>query len=475
MKILDYKKLNLKCGTETHIQLESSKLFCRCPTIIDNSEPKMRIKRKLRSVAGLEGKKDIATLYEEKRDKTFIYEYSDKYACLTCLDEEPANSLNLHALEIALEIALLLKANILPKIKIMRKIIVDGSNPSSYQRTTLIAKDGKLKTSKGIVRIPTIYLEEDSARRIKQENNSVYFRLDRLGCPLIEIATEPDIKDPEHAKETAELIGMIAKSTGKTKSGIGTIRQDINLSIKDKARVELKGFQNLKQMPKVIEIEVKRQSELLENNKEIKEEVRNVKEDNTTDFLRPLPGKARMYIETDVPIMEIPNSLISSIKIPELLTEKTLKLEKQFHLHPELAKELIKKKINFESLAKKYPRVSPSLIANTIITTPKEIRARFHFEPKLKESDFEFIFNNLNRGKIPKDAIINILIELAKNKKPNLEKYAPISDKELEKIIEKIIAENGGASFNAVMGIAVSKIKNKAEGKKIAEIIKKFI
>lgn len=442
--------------------------------MIDNSKPEVTIKRKIRAVAGEAGKKDIATLYEEQRDKTFIYEYSNRYACLTCLDEEPPSELNQHALKTAIEISLLLKAKPLKKIKVMRKIIIDGSNPSSFQRTILIAENGKVKTSKGIVRIPTIYLEEDAARKISKDKNNITYRLDRLGTPLCEITTSPDIKDPEHAKETASLIGMIAKSTEKVKSGIGTIRQDVNISIKNKARVELKGFQNLKQIPRAIEVEVKRQLNLLEREEKIKEEVRRVTEDNTTEFMRPLPGKERFYPETDLPEYEISKELLSTIKVPKLITEKILNLEKDYNIPPELARELIKNKLNIKKYITKYQRISPILIAETLITTPKEIRTRFHVTHKFKESDFEFIFNNLNNNKIPKSAIINILIDLSKNKAIDLSKYSPPSDKEIEKIIETIIAENQNAPFGALMGIAMKKFKNKVEGKKIAELIKKF-
>ena len=431
----------------------------------------MIIKRKLRAVAGAKGKKDIAALYEEQKDKTFIYEYYHDTNCLIDIDEEPINEINQEALEAVLQLSLLLKAKTVPKIKVMRKIVIDGSNISGFQRTSLIATNGKVKTSKGIIKIPTIYLEEEAAKKISSNEKEVTYRLDRLGVPLIEVSTSADIKDPEHAMETASTIGMILRSVDLTKRGLGTIRQDVNVSIKSSPRIEIKGFQDLKSIPKIIEYEVKR----LINDPPKQPEVRKAEPNLSTSFLRPLPGEARFYPETDVKEIIIDKKFISRIKIPELLAEKTIKLEKLYNLQPEIAEELVSDKINLEIYVKKYTRVSPHLMANTIVTTPKEIRARFHFEPKLKESDFEFIFNNLNQGKIPKDAIIDILIELAKNKKPDLEKYAPISDRELEKIIEKIIVGNRDASFNAVMGIAVSKIKNKAEGKKIAEIIKKFL
>ena len=139
--MLNYKKLNFKAGLEIHQQLESKKLFCSCPSITNKKEsPDLTVKRKLRAVAGLSGEKDIAALHEEQKDKTFYYEYYNDCNCLIELDESPPEELNLEALETALQISLLLKAKIVPKVKVMRKIVVDGSNVSGFQRTMLLAK-----------------------------------------------------------------------------------------------------------------------------------------------------------------------------------------------------------------------------------------------------------------------------------------------------------------------------------------------
>ncbi|MAG52791.1 MAG: hypothetical protein CMH62_02405 [Nanoarchaeota archaeon] len=472
MEKIDYKKLNFKCGIEIHQQLDGKKLFCNCPVKTNKKEiPDLIIKRKLRAVAGAEGKKDIAALYEEQKDKTFIYEFYQDCDCLVDIDEEPPRQINQEALEATLQLSLLLKAKILPKIKVMRKIIVDGSNVAGFQRTMLIATNGKIKTSKGIVKIPTIFLEEEAAKKISIVKNEVTYRLDRVGVPLIEIATSPDIKDSEHAKETASLLGMILRSIDLTKRGLGSIRQDVNLSIKNSPRIEIKGFQDLKSIPKVISYETNR----LIKNPPKKDEVRKAEPDLTTTFLRPLPGSSRFYPETDHKEITIDKELLKNIKLPELIEEKTLKLEKNYNLPSELAKEIAKNKIHLETYIKKYKRISPLLIAQTLITTPKEIRTRFHITKKIKEKDFEFIFESLNKQKIPKDAIIDVLIGLLKNKTPNLNKYSSLSDKEIETTIEEIIAENQNAPFNALMGIAMEKLKNRVEGKKIAETIKKFL
>lgn len=472
MEKINYEKIGFKAGLEIHQQLDGKKLFCNCPVETNKKEkPDIIIKRKLRAVAGTEGKKDIAALYEEQKDKTFVYEFYQDCNCLVELDEEPPNNINEHALEAALQISLLLKAKPVKKIKVMRKIVIDGSNVSGFQRTILVAENGKIETSKGIIKIPTIYLEEEAAKKISTNGKEVTYRLDRLGVPLLEIGTSADIKDPEHVREVAEKIGMILRSVELTKRGLGTIRQDVNLSIKNSPRIEIKGFQDLRSISKIVEYEILR----LQHDSPKEGEVRKAESNLTTSFLRPLPGEARMYPETDTPNIEITNELLKKIKIPELLVEKAIKLEKKFSIPSEIAEELIKNKINLEHYIKTYQKISPNLIAQTLVTTPKEIRARFHFTPKLKEGDFRFVFEALNKQRIPKDSIIDILVDLAKGKKPNLDKYKQVSDKDLEKEIEKIIAENQNAPFNALMGIAMEKFKGKAEGKKIAELIKKSL
>ena len=239
-KGLDSKNLDFKCGLEIHQQLETHKLFCKCPSLTNTDKVDYTISRKLKASAGELGKTDIAALYETKKDKTFIYEVNKDTACLVELDESPPEELNKEALKTVLQVALLLNAKIIDEIQVMRKVVVDGSNVSGFQRTALIAVNGFLKTSKGQIKIQTICLEEEAAKKIKQDEKSITYNLDRLGIPLIEIATDSCIKDTEHAKEVAELIGMVLRSTGKVKRGLGTIRQDVNVSIKGHPRVELK-------------------------------------------------------------------------------------------------------------------------------------------------------------------------------------------------------------------------------------------
>ena len=240
---INYENLGFKCGLEIHQQLEGKKLFCECSTLNSDAEPDVKFERRLRAVAGETGEIDIAAKHEMQKGKKFIYEADSADTCLVEYDEEPPHELNKEALETAMKVALLLNAKIVDEIQIMRKTVVDGSNVSGFQRTALVATDGYIDTSLGRIGIPTICLEEEAAQKLEEKDNYMRYRLDRLGIPLIEIATDSNIKDSEHAKETAAYIGMVLRSVEGVKRGLGTIRQDVNVSISKGARTEIKGFQ----------------------------------------------------------------------------------------------------------------------------------------------------------------------------------------------------------------------------------------
>jgi len=233
--------------------------------------------RKLRAVVGETGEIDVAAAQEAMKGKQYIYEAYDDNCCLIELDEEPPRSLRQDALLAAIQVGKLFKAKFVDEVQVMRKTVVDGSNTSGFQRTALVAHSGKIDSSLGPVRIPTVIAEEDSARLIKEEIDKTTFRLDRLGIPLLEISTDPDIVSPEHAAEVAEKIGLLLRSTGRVRRGLGTIRQDLNVSVEGGQRVELKGAQDLKLIPKLVELEGVRQENLLSIKKELeKRKVREV-------------------------------------------------------------------------------------------------------------------------------------------------------------------------------------------------------
>ncbi len=466
---MDYKKLGFKAGIEIHQQLSGKKLFCSCPAIVnDENENNIFFERKLRASAGELGKVDKAAAYEMKKDKIYKYEASSTSSCLVEYDEEPPHPVNPDHLTTALELSLLLHADIVDEVHFMRKTVVNGSNTSAFQRTALIAQNGYIETSKGKVKIDSICLEEEAAKQIEEKAHIVRYSLDRLGVALLEIATDASIKDSEHAKEVSSILGMILRSTGKVRRGIGSIRQDVNVSIKGHPRVEIKGFQELRYMPKVIENEVKRQIK----EKKGESHVRKANPDGTTTYSRPMPGSARMYPETDIETITITKQMLKSIKLPELIDEKVLRIKKEFKLSPDLARAIVKNSIDLNLY--KYKNIPFSFIAQVLVEYPKEIKKRYNLEG-LKDNHFKQTLTLLNEKKIPKDSVMDILVEMLKGKKINLSNYKKLDSKELEKVLKTIIQKNKGAPLGALMGIAMKKLKGKVEGKVVMATLKKLL
>jgi len=269
----DYRELGFRCGIEIHQQLDTeTKLFCDCETEMEHLEPAAQVRRSLRPTPGESGGVDQAAKYEFLKDQDFIYNiYHDK-TCLVELDEEPPHPVNREALRTALEAAYLMDCSVPDEVQFMRKSVIDGSNTTGFQRTAIVALDGELETDSGTVQITDIELEEESASIHKRKEDVAIYDLDRLGIPLIEIGTDASIQSPEHAQEVAEELGMLMRSTGKVKRGLGTIRQDVNVSIEGGARIEVKGFQDVRNLQELVENEVQRQQRLLELKDDLQED-----------------------------------------------------------------------------------------------------------------------------------------------------------------------------------------------------------
>ncbi|MDD4049558.1 MAG: Glu-tRNA(Gln) amidotransferase subunit GatE [Candidatus ainarchaeum sp.] len=268
---LDYEKLGLMCGLELHQQLNTNKLFCNCPSklINDDLKPDKVIYRQLRAVSSETGDLDITAKEEQDKNKIFKYLFYNSCNCLVETDSQPPLNINKDALNIALVISFLTNSVVVNTSHVMRKQVINGSNVSGFQRTTMISTDGYLDFSFGRVRIDKILLEEDAARTIEKTDSVVTYSLDRLGIPLIELVAWHDMHTPEQVKEVALYLGQLFRSTGKTKRGLGSIRQDINISIKDGSRVEIKGCQDLDLIPEIINREIVRQLNLIDIKKEV--------------------------------------------------------------------------------------------------------------------------------------------------------------------------------------------------------------
>tara|TARA_Y100000310_G_C20675399_1_gene812760 strand:- start:1353 stop:2768 length:1416 start_codon:yes stop_codon:yes gene_type:complete len=466
----------IKAGLEIHQQLDTNKLFCSCPSLLRSDPPEFTVERKLNPVVGETGKIDIAAEYEKTKNKTFTYEVYDTN-CLVELDEEPPHQINPEAVDIALQIALLFNCKIFPVAQIMRKTVIDGSNTSGFQRTVLIGHDGFIETNEGKVGIETIALEEDAARIIKHEGSKSTFRLDRLGIPLVEITTKPDLKSAEQIKEAALKIGEILRAA-KVKRGIGTIRQDLNISTPKHPRVEIKGFQNPKIMINTIENEVKRQQETTKE-KKAKGEVRKTNPDATTSFLRPMPGAARMYPETDIPLLKISRQMLNNAKnnLPKLTSEHRSYL-KEFGLNDELIKLVLKqnKMQDFEFLINTIN--NPNLIAKTLTIFPKEI-AKKENKPieeiyKIFNTDIlESILEQVEKGKISENDIKPTMQKIASGM--NLKQAIQKEKINLKDEIQTFIKQKPDLSINAYMGLIMAKFKGKVSGAEVMEELKNQI
>ena len=266
------KDVGTKVGLEIHQQLATGKkLFCNC-TPIESDEYTSNFTRKLRASKSELGEFDSAVLFESIKSKTMMYYANTQSSCLVESDEEPPHELDSDAKNTALIVSCALKSQIFDEIYPMRKTVIDGSNTTGFQRTMLISQGGFFKVDQMEIGVQSICLEEDAAKILGEKNSVKQYSLERLGIPLIEIATEPFLAEPLQVRKIAQSLGRILKSTKKTKRGLGSIRQDVNVSINDGGVViEVKGVQQLEQLDKVVEYEAKRQHGLLQISKKLKE------------------------------------------------------------------------------------------------------------------------------------------------------------------------------------------------------------
>jgi glutamyl-tRNA(Gln) amidotransferase subunit E len=609
---MDYKALGLVAGIEIHQQLDTDeKLFCHCPTILhENPDHNGEFFRYLRATVSEMGEIDRAAREEMKHDRRFQY-LTYNSTCLVENDEEPPAPLNNEALSICLTIAKMFGMTPVHQVHTMRKLVIDGSNTSGFQRTALVGFSGALPNG---ARVETICLEEEAAQRVKDE----VFSLDRLGIPLVEITTSPDMHTPEDVQAVAEYIGMVLRSTGKVKRGLGTIRQDVNISIAQGARVEIKGVQELDLIAEVVRREVLRQHNLLSIRDELRsrgaevkattgvdvtalfretkstvlkkakkvhaltlkgfggllgreiqperrlgsemsdyakkcgvggifhtdeipaygitaeevsrlrshlgageqdgvvlvaganekqstcamnqvilrahlalsdrpvpEETRKMLESGSTAYMRPLPGAARMYPETDVLPVLIDDARWESVTIPELLTKKADRFVQAYGIEKNYAIQLAssEKLPLFDRAVQEG--IKPKLAAFTILSTSTELRRDGVDIRKIPDQAFLDTWHAVDTGKAAKEAIPEIfrLIASGSTFADALAKMAPlVSRADLEIIVKKIIADRadfvaqkGMASLGPLMGIVMAEVRGSVDGKVVSEILKKEI
>ncbi|MGQ9551108.1 MAG: Glu-tRNA(Gln) amidotransferase subunit GatE [Candidatus Bathycorpusculaceae bacterium] len=313
---VDYEKIGLKVGLEIHQQLDTAaKLFCNCKPMLFKGEPETSFLRRLRPTQSELGQIDPAAYFEFQKGVKILYEADCVSSCLVEMDEEPPHPLNTEAVETGLTVALIIKAKPVDEIHVMRKTVIDGSNTTGFQRTCVIALNGEVKAGEKIIPIQHVSLEEDAARKTGEEEGvTIHYRIDRLGIPLIEVATAPVVNSPKEAQEVALAIGRILRATGKVMRGLGTIRQDLNISIPNGALTEIKGVQELELISVVVEYEVQRQMNLIKISEDLKKN--GLKEE---DLKEEFFDVTHVFKETKCKVIRKAlekNQQVSAVKLP---------------------------------------------------------------------------------------------------------------------------------------------------------------
>ena len=623
---LDYSKIGLKVGLECHQQLATrEKLFCACKPELFKEEPEITFLRRLRPTQSELGQIDPAAYFEFQKGVRILYEANSETSCLVEMDEEPPHELNREALEIALTSALLMDSEPVDEVHVMRKIVIDGSNTTGFQRTCVVALGGEIKVDEKRIPIEHISLEEDAARKTGGKGFTINYRIDRLCIPLIEVATGPVIHTPQEAEKVALAIGQIFRATGKVRRGLGTIRQDLNISIREGALIEVKGVQELEIISKIVEYEVKRQLNLLKIREkltkrglrkgEIKEEIIDVtslfletscrilrravaqgkrvlavklqkfagllgtelvpglrlgtemadrakfwgrvsgilhtddlpsygaredeirrlrelskaesedavvlvadyeenaedalkavlerarearegvpeetrapRPDGTTRYMRPRPGEARMYPETDVPPIEVTREQLSQLRsrLPELPEQKTGRLIKEYGLNKKLARQLQDSPYAdlFEAIVKET-NVSPTVVAATLTETFKALKRDGVKVVNVKDDEIIEVFRLVGSEKTSKEAIPEIVTWLSEHEDAEPADAVEalglsiISKDELESIIDELIKRNrellkerGEKAFGPLMGSIMREYRGRVNADSVRKILK---
>jgi len=261
---IDYSEVGLIAGLEVHQQLlTTTKMFCHCPAGLYTREHDGYVLRHMRPTLSELGEYDGTALMEFKTRKNIIYLLNKRNVCTYEMDDTPPFLVNQQALDVAIEQCLMLGCDIVDEVHISRKQYLDGSIPTGFQRTAIVGVNGKLPFKGRTLTITQVSVEEDSCREVSDRGHLIVWRTDRLGIPLIETVTGPDLRTPEEVAEAILLVGRVCRSTGHVRVGMGASRQDVNVSVRGGRRVEIKGVPQARWAPGLVHGEAVRQVNLL--------------------------------------------------------------------------------------------------------------------------------------------------------------------------------------------------------------------
>ncbi len=266
----DYQALGFMCGLEVHQQLHTrSKLFCRCPAGVYSARVDAEVLRHMRPTLSELGQYDGTALMEFKTRKEIVYRLSRGSVCTYEIDDTPPFEIDPEAVKISLEVARLFGLELVQELHVMRKQYLDGSIPTGFQRTAMVGLHGAIPFAASELgpgrqlRIRQLSLEEDSCREVSDRGHRITFVTDRLGMPLVETVTEPDLLTPRDVQRGAALLAQVARCSGKVRRGPGAARQDVNVSIAGGRRIEIKGVSSHRVLPRLVHTEAFRQLALL--------------------------------------------------------------------------------------------------------------------------------------------------------------------------------------------------------------------
>ena len=261
---IDYNEVGFKAGLEVHQQLlTATKLFCRCPAGLYTKEHDGTVLRHMRPTLSELGEYDGTALMEFKTKKNIVYLLHESNTCTYEMDDTPPFLINPEGVDVAIEQCLMLGCDIVDELHIARKQYLDGSIPTGFQRTAIVGVNGLLPFRGRQLSITQVSVEEDSCREVSDTGHLIVWRTDRLGIPLIETVTGPDLRTPDEVEEAILLIGRVCRSTGHVRVGMGASRQDVNVSVRGGTRIEIKGVPKAGWAPALVHGEAVRQVNLL--------------------------------------------------------------------------------------------------------------------------------------------------------------------------------------------------------------------